>query len=162
MLKTGTRFSFRDKRLFKMSEVEITRVDCMCTPFQQISTCPSLLGLRHKMSCNKRKLPYYITYKVSDQPGHLCCVIRLFWTLWVAKDPRICHADSKDPRLLCCTGWAESSLDACEIRSIFLCCSFVEAKQKCIDYIKKWPFEWSFFYIICTFLFGYNTFFVHV
>ena len=27
-LKTGTRFSLRDKRLFEISEVGITRVDC--------------------------------------------------------------------------------------------------------------------------------------
>ena len=27
-VKTGTRFSFQDKRLFEMREVEITRVDC--------------------------------------------------------------------------------------------------------------------------------------
>ena len=29
MLKTGTRFSLRDKRLFEITEVEITRVDCI-------------------------------------------------------------------------------------------------------------------------------------
>ena len=28
-VKTGIRFSLRDKRLFEISEVEITRVDCM-------------------------------------------------------------------------------------------------------------------------------------
>ena len=27
-VKTGTRFSLRDKRLFEISEFEITRVDC--------------------------------------------------------------------------------------------------------------------------------------
>ena len=27
---TGTRFSLRDKRLFEISEFEITRVDCIC------------------------------------------------------------------------------------------------------------------------------------
>ena len=27
-IKTGTRFSLRDKRLFEITEVEITRVDC--------------------------------------------------------------------------------------------------------------------------------------
>ena len=27
-VKTGTRFSLRDKRLFEITEVEITRVDC--------------------------------------------------------------------------------------------------------------------------------------
>ena len=31
MLKAGTRFSLRDKRLFDISEVEITRVDCIKT-----------------------------------------------------------------------------------------------------------------------------------
>ena len=28
-VKTGIRFSLRDKRLFKVTEVEITRVDCI-------------------------------------------------------------------------------------------------------------------------------------
>ena len=28
-IKTGTRFSLRDKRLFEISEFEITRVDCI-------------------------------------------------------------------------------------------------------------------------------------
>ena len=28
-VKTGTRFSLRDKRLFEISEFEITRVDCI-------------------------------------------------------------------------------------------------------------------------------------
>ena len=30
-VQTGTRFSLRDKRLFEISEVEITIVDCICT-----------------------------------------------------------------------------------------------------------------------------------
>ena len=30
-VKTRTRFSLRDKRLFEITEVEITRVDCICT-----------------------------------------------------------------------------------------------------------------------------------
>ena len=29
MLKTGTRFSLRDKRLLEITEFEITRVDCI-------------------------------------------------------------------------------------------------------------------------------------
>ena len=29
-IKTGTRISLQDKRLFEISEVEITRVDCNC------------------------------------------------------------------------------------------------------------------------------------
>ena len=28
-VKTGIRFSFRDKRLFEITEIEITRVDCI-------------------------------------------------------------------------------------------------------------------------------------
>ena len=35
---------------------------------------------------------------------------------------------------------------------------FVVFKQKCLDYIEKNDHKWSFFYIIYTFLFGYNTF----
>ena len=30
LVRTGGRFSLRDKRLFEISEVEITRVDCSC------------------------------------------------------------------------------------------------------------------------------------
>ena len=29
-VETGIRFSLRDKRLFEITEVEITRVDCIC------------------------------------------------------------------------------------------------------------------------------------
>ena len=32
-VKAGTRFSLRDKRLFEISEVEITRVNCILTHF---------------------------------------------------------------------------------------------------------------------------------
>ena len=32
-VKTGTRISLRDKRLFEISEVDITRVDCTCMLF---------------------------------------------------------------------------------------------------------------------------------
>ena len=42
-VKTGTRFSLRDMRLFEMSEVEITRVDCLLV---------LRLRLQHKRSCN--------------------------------------------------------------------------------------------------------------
>ena len=31
-VKTGIRFSLRDKQLFEITEVEITRVDCIVTP----------------------------------------------------------------------------------------------------------------------------------
>ena len=31
-VKTGVRFSLRDKRLFEITEVEITRVDCILLP----------------------------------------------------------------------------------------------------------------------------------
>ena len=30
-VKAGTRFLLREKQLFKISEVEITRINCMCT-----------------------------------------------------------------------------------------------------------------------------------
>ena len=32
-VRAGTRFSLRDKRLFEISEVEITRVNCICLSF---------------------------------------------------------------------------------------------------------------------------------
>ena len=40
-VKTGIRFSLRDKQLFEIKEVEITRVDCTCTV-----KCVFLSGLR--------------------------------------------------------------------------------------------------------------------
>ena len=39
-VKTGIRFSVRDKRLFEITEVEITRVDCIC-----IDTCFGLIRM---------------------------------------------------------------------------------------------------------------------
>ena len=37
-VKTGIRFSLRDKRLFEITEFEITRVDCiMCTHYNRIN-----------------------------------------------------------------------------------------------------------------------------
>ena len=31
-VNTGIRFSLRDQRLFEITEVEITRIDCICKP----------------------------------------------------------------------------------------------------------------------------------
>ena len=51
-VKTGTRFSLRDKRLFEISEVEITKVHCIAgymtksvDPDQILHTVKSVLGL---------------------------------------------------------------------------------------------------------------------
>ena len=38
-VKTGIRFSLRDKRLFEITEVEITRVDCTCTKKMGLIIC---------------------------------------------------------------------------------------------------------------------------
>ena len=38
-VKTGIRFSLRDKRLFEITEVEITRVDCICNAAQSVRHC---------------------------------------------------------------------------------------------------------------------------
>ena len=38
-VKTGIRFSVRDKRLFEITEVEITRVDCMSYKFPALIKC---------------------------------------------------------------------------------------------------------------------------
>ena len=35
-LKTGIRFFLRDKRLFEITEAEITRVDCICNNQEQM------------------------------------------------------------------------------------------------------------------------------
>ena len=40
-VKTGTRVSLRDKRLLEKSEVETTRVDCMC---KRASLAVKILG----------------------------------------------------------------------------------------------------------------------
>ena len=45
-LKTGIRFSLRDKRLFEITEVEITRVDCILLTCATIITFYFLLFLR--------------------------------------------------------------------------------------------------------------------
>ena len=45
-VKTGIRFSLRDKRFFEITEVEITRVDCNCFLIH-IKFCQSNLSLSH-------------------------------------------------------------------------------------------------------------------
>ena len=35
-VKAGTRFSLRDKQLFEISEVEITRVNCTCYKYDEL------------------------------------------------------------------------------------------------------------------------------
>ena len=46
-VKTGIRFSLRDKRLFEITKVEITRVDCTCTvvipKFEHSTICKQVL-----------------------------------------------------------------------------------------------------------------------
>ena len=44
-VKTGIRFSLRDKRLFEITEVEITRVDFMCIPTDILSSNANLKRL---------------------------------------------------------------------------------------------------------------------
>ena len=45
-VKTGIRFSLRDKRLFKITEVEITRVDCTCLTIWHIDIVSQLTVLQ--------------------------------------------------------------------------------------------------------------------
>ena len=45
MLKQGSEFLFLDKRLFEITEVEITRVDCNVDPDQMPHYVASALGL---------------------------------------------------------------------------------------------------------------------
>ena len=51
---TGIRFSFRDKRLFEITEVEITRLDCILLSGNTEPTCISLSG--HFMDIEGRVL----------------------------------------------------------------------------------------------------------
>ena len=52
-VKTGTRISLRDKRLFEISEVEITRVDCTSVSRTTQQNGPSVVReeQRHKSAC---------------------------------------------------------------------------------------------------------------
>ena len=45
-VSAGTRFSLRDKRLFEISEFEITRVDCTCTKMKLSTVEPQKLEQR--------------------------------------------------------------------------------------------------------------------
>ena len=48
-VKRRTRFSFRDKRLFEIIEVEITRVDCMCKQAESINVLEVFLFRNKKV-----------------------------------------------------------------------------------------------------------------
>ena len=52
-VKTGIRFSLRDKRLFEITEVEITRVDCMITT----SLGPLFKGTKVHFKESRKYLP---------------------------------------------------------------------------------------------------------
>ena len=62
-VKTGTRFSLRDKRLFEISEFEITRVDCILKTY---------VSQREKMFHR-----IYAPNKDSDQPAVSPSLIRI-------------------------------------------------------------------------------------
>ena len=47
-VKTGTRFSLRDKRLFEITEVEIMRVNCITKLF---CLCIYFKQLQHRIQC---------------------------------------------------------------------------------------------------------------
>ena len=58
MLKQGPDFSLRDKRLFEISEVEITRVDCMFSPHKTVhkkndTVCRLLFPVQHIIHLDK-------------------------------------------------------------------------------------------------------------
>ena len=65
-VKAGTRFSLRDKRLFEISEVEITRVNCTSTIYMQntISTSQLLFFILYTSDVRIR------TGGVSSQPAN--------------------------------------------------------------------------------------------
>ena len=52
-VKTGIRFSLRDKRLFEITEVEITRVDCSCYSNRSMKSLVSEHD-QQCMSCSPR------------------------------------------------------------------------------------------------------------
>ena len=54
LVKTGTIFSPRDKRLFEITEVEITRVDC--TSCENVISCRNLKGRQNELENMKRKM----------------------------------------------------------------------------------------------------------
>ena len=59
-VKTGIRFSLRDKRLFEITEVEITRVDCRCLFFLMMvilwNRLPAEMVYSSDLDCFKREV----------------------------------------------------------------------------------------------------------
>ena len=53
-VKTGIRFSLRHKRLFKITEVEITRVNCIYTP-RYVLVCIILSPFLSYNTCDGKK-----------------------------------------------------------------------------------------------------------
>ena len=65
-VKTGAKFSLRDKRLFEISEVKITRVDCICRDTQEMlqSQSTTFLGPRRtsdEEQTMKKQIPHIKT-----------------------------------------------------------------------------------------------------
>ena len=59
-VKTGIRFSLRDKRLFEITEVEITRVDCISFVIG-VNTCISCINKR----CLNTSPPYFDVWYIN-------------------------------------------------------------------------------------------------
>ena len=60
-VKTGIRFSLRDKRLFEITEVEMTRVDCICyclTIYFQGFNLIDITALASYVELQKVEIPY--------------------------------------------------------------------------------------------------------
>ena len=67
-VKAGTRFSLRDKRLFEISEVEITRVNCNACE-KEVSPASHVIfhALAVDMKQSARRQEMYITYTLSAE-----------------------------------------------------------------------------------------------
>ena len=81
---SGTRFSIRDKRLFEISEVEITRVDCIrLTSYTSLSVAKLLIiyvywssQILYKPRQAKKCLRACAECADSHHPAHAQCIIR--------------------------------------------------------------------------------------
>ena len=64
---TRTRFFLRDKRLFEITEVEITRADCMCLFILDTQDQVITFGII-VLTLQGRPLPYLFNYKTRFSP----------------------------------------------------------------------------------------------
>ena len=88
-VKTGTRFSLRDKQLFEIGEVEITRVDCIC-----LSTFFLAFGKDAIQNCSffyfseKKGLTFHVNHLPANELYKmLSCIFTIYSGLSLSQTP---------------------------------------------------------------------------